>query len=239
MKTIYLDSIPSTNTYLKDHYNDYQHFDCLVTKNQTSGKGRLNNHWFSTENDLTFSILIKEDLSPSTIQLMPFYTAYIIHKVISSMNINALIKWPNDILIDDLKLSGILVESIYQDKLKALIIGVGINVNNQMFPKEIENRAISLKQACHEEIDIIQLLNDVLKEFEHGYPFYQSNQKNVIDYVNEFLAYKNQEIQYEDNQTIESGQCLNVNDSGQLLIKTKNDIIPLISGVVKKIKKVN
>lgn len=116
----YVEEIESTNTYLKEHYHEFPKPSVLIAKRQTKGRGRYDRVWKS-DNDLIFSLLFdnlyyNEIIAPLSISL-----------VLESKNIKAGIKWPNDIYINSNKLSGVLIENIYSDKLLASIVGIGIN----------------------------------------------------------------------------------------------------------------
>lgn len=116
----YVEEIESTNTYLKEHYHEFPKPSVLVAKRQTKGRGRYDRVWKS-DNDLIFSLLFdnlyyNEIIAPLSISL-----------VLESKNVKAGIKWPNDIYINSNKLSGVLIENIYSDKLLASIVGIGIN----------------------------------------------------------------------------------------------------------------
>lgn len=120
-----VDEIDSTNTYFKNHYQEYKDFSILVAKKQTQGRGRYIRKWIS-DDDLCFSLLTfsthhYEILSPLAVM-----------RALRRLNLSAFIKWPNDIYVQDKKISGILIEDIYQGKaLKANIIGIGINMSNK------------------------------------------------------------------------------------------------------------
>ncbi len=116
----YVEEIESTNTYLKEHYHEFPKPSVLIAKKQTKGRGRYDRVWKS-DNDLIFSLLFdnlyyNEIIAPLSISL-----------VLESKNVKAGIKWPNDVYINVKKLSGILIENIYSDKLLASIVGIGIN----------------------------------------------------------------------------------------------------------------
>ena len=116
----YVEEIESTNTYLKEHYHEFPKPSVLIAKRQTKGRGRYDRVWKS-DNDLIFSLLFdnlyyNEIIAPLSISL-----------VLESKNVKSGIKWPNDIYINSNKLSGVLIENIYSDKLLASIVGIGIN----------------------------------------------------------------------------------------------------------------
>ena len=116
----YVEEIESTNTYLKEHYHEFPKPSVLIAKRQTKGRGRYDRVWKS-DNDLIFSLLFdnlyyNEIIAPLSISL-----------VLESKNVKAGIKWPNDVYINSNKLSGVLIENIYSDKLLVSIVGIGIN----------------------------------------------------------------------------------------------------------------
>ena len=117
------DTIPSTNTYLKSEYNNYEDNTILWALEQTGGRGRYDRKWES-KGDLTFSFLFKEKYNSAIIAPLSIVLA------LADLGISTKIKWPNDIYLHGSKLSGILVEDIYEDNLLASIIGIGINMND-------------------------------------------------------------------------------------------------------------
>lgn len=146
-----VDVIESTNTYLKENYLKYEHKSVLIADIQTKGRGRLNHNWVSN-NDLIFSIIFKQKQNYLIIALA-------IIKALRKLNINALIKWPNDIFYNDMKLSGILIEDVYLDGFNSSIVGVGLNLTD----KE-EFKVSNLGNLYH--TDKIDLLKLILEEFD-------------------------------------------------------------------------
>jgi|GEM_PF-1098114 len=237
MKKHYLESIDSTNTYIKNHYQDLNHLDCVYTFQQTKGKGRQRNAWFSNEDSLTFSILIKENLKDFLPQVLPFYAAEVIHKTLVKYHKSIHIKWPNDIIHDHMKLAGILCESIYQVDLKAMVIGVGINVNQIDFPKDLSEKAISIKQLSKQDIAIESLLDDLVHAFNKKWIEWIENPSLTIDYCNQHHAFNNHMISYKRNHKLIQGKCLKISDNGALIIKENNIEKSLYSGEIYQLKK--
>lgn len=232
MKIYTYDSLESTNLYLKENYQKHQSFDVILTHNQTKGKGRRDHTWFSDQHGLTFSILIKKSLNQSMTQLMPFYTAMIIHQKIKTIVDDIQIKWPNDILINGKKAVGILVESIIQGNQTTLIVGIGINVNQTVFPEDITDTATSLQYASGKRVDKLELLKDICFKFESELIKYYNNQHNIINYCNEYLAYKNKQISFLEQNKLIHGICLKINDSGHLQIKVNESIRSYLTGEI-------
>ena len=163
-KIINFPTLSSTNQYLKENYKEYDEFVVVTTDNQTNGKGRMNRVWNSSKDDLIFSILLKPKFDSSKISLISLIMGASLCNVINKYQ-NCLIKWPNDIIINDKKIAGILVEAISSYEIDAVIIGIGINVNSEKFPSDLIIKASSLKLETNKLINKEILLDEILKEF--------------------------------------------------------------------------
>lgn len=120
----YVEEIESTNTYLKEHYHEFPKPSVLIAKRQTKGRGRYDRVWVS-DDDLIFSILFDK------LYYNEIIAPIAISSVLKKYKIDCGIKWPNDVYINGKKLSGILIENIYTNKLEASIVGIGINKDNK------------------------------------------------------------------------------------------------------------
>ncbi|MBQ9520676.1 MAG: biotin--[Acholeplasmatales bacterium] len=120
-----VDQIGSTNQFFKDNYMDYSDKSILIALSQTEGRGRYDRVWKSSNNDVIFSILLKHNNNYEII------TPVAICQGLAKFNIKCGIKWPNDIYLNDKKLSGILIEDIFDSHFKASIIGIGINMTDK------------------------------------------------------------------------------------------------------------
>jgi len=170
-KIIYYKKVESTNNLLSELVDEKKINDnlVLVSDYQTNGKGQRGKKWYSANNkNLLFSIFIKpRNYLNNQQEYLNIITSlsiiYTLKKYIKDAVIN--IKTPNDILIDGHKISGILIEtSIFKKKIKKIIIGVGINVNQIKFSFK-ENNPISIKRILKKNIDKNELLNLFLEKF--------------------------------------------------------------------------
>ena len=111
MKYIEFEEIDSTNTYIHDHYQELDDDTIVRAHYQTHGRGRSNHIWEADKNEqLLFSYYMKQNVDPLKVSAI---MAYAIVTVLRMKQINAFIKWPNDIYINNQKIAGILVETIY------------------------------------------------------------------------------------------------------------------------------
>lgn len=189
MKQIHFAKIDSTNTYLKNNYNNLADLTFVSATTQSMGRGRNNRSWLDDGNNLLFSILIKDRQLLDSHRVLSILSAYSILKILETYKINNLsIKWPNDVYVNDNKICGILLESVSKNKVECLIIGVGLNVNQTVFEGDYLTDPISMKNILNEDIDIEELKNRVFDEFiinlnklKDNYDFYEEISK--YDYL--------------------------------------------------------
>jgi BirA family transcriptional regulator, biotin operon repressor / biotin---[acetyl-CoA-carboxylase] ligase len=187
MEIIRLNETDSTNTYAKKLLaeNKITRASCIVTSNQTSGRGMQQNIWESEAySNLTFSMI-------SFPAFLPAASQFQLNKVVSLSvldlfkktlpNDNMSIKWPNDIYIDAKKVGGILIEtSIIGQKMNWVVIGIGINVNQKIFSKDLPNAA-SLIHFSKKEFDLDRLLETYICLFHQRYAQLSANKTKEID----------------------------------------------------------
>lgn len=135
MEVITFDQITSTNDYLKENYLKYNSYTFVKTNYQTKGRGQFNRTWLSTKDkNLLFSLLLKDIKINDIIKIKDTITNSLLTFLINH-NIKGVFKEPNDILIDNEKILGILIETKTLDKEKFgyVVIGIGININQTKF----------------------------------------------------------------------------------------------------------
>ena len=176
MKLKYLEEINSTNSYCKDNILNLEDRTVVYTFVQTSGRGRFARKWVNLGKDnLYLSIVLK----PSSV-LMPVYsnltqyTSLILAQTFMESGVNPKIKWPNDILIDGKKISGILAETVFKNgELKGIIIGVGINLNADAKDfLQIDKLVTSLNIELNKTVDKIEFLERFINKFFDGYDLF-------------------------------------------------------------------
>lgn len=225
MKYLFFDTITSTNTYLKDNYKKFSTFTIACTKHQSEGRGRMGRKWISYD-DLLFSILIKDDIiNPSEISLK---IANSIRKVLLEYNITSTIKWPNDIMIKDNKVCGILLEAVTVNKIECVVIGVGLNTNTTDFPSDLRVKATSLKKHLNFDIDNKELLYKIINKFYDDY----YNDNDYINDINKYFYLKGKEVSFLFNNKTETGKVLRLNNDGSISIETSNNIININYGEI-------
>lgn len=167
-------SISSTNDYLKEH--NYLPSGTVVTADyQTNGRGTKQNTWESARfQNILMATILKPDILVSDIAKLVKVSSVAITETLSNFGIEAKIKWPNDIMVNDKKIAGILLESsVTKNKVDYVILGVGLNVN-QVYFRHLTETATSIKkelkevQREHVEESLIKNLNMYYLEFLKG-----------------------------------------------------------------------
>lgn len=228
MKIINFKTLPSTNQYLKEHYQELEEFTIIKADNQTNGHGRLNRSWQVEPNtNLTFSILLKPKVDSSIIPLISLVAGSSVFKTLDKY-VKCTIKWPNDIMIKDKKVTGILAEGVYSNTMEALIIGIGINVNQTIFNEEIKNKATSLKLELYRDLNIDTLLQEFWVNFECLYNNYINGNNKYIKICKEHNYLKDKVVTY-DNKEV---KVLDISDNGNLEVLENNQIKELFFGEV-------
>ena len=163
MKELFFETIDSTNTYLKQNYENLDNFTFVRADLQTSGRGRSSRKWLSKKGDnLLFSLLIKDKELINKYKSLSINSAYLVLKILEEYGLkNLSLKWPNDIYANDKKICGILLESVSKQEIECLIIGIGLNVNQKEFVGDYLIKPTSMINELNKEIDLIELKNKI------------------------------------------------------------------------------
>lgn len=169
---LYFDSCPTTQSIAHEEAaNGAVDGTVVISEEQTAGKGRLARNWSSTKGKgIWMSIILRPDIPP---QLAPQFTlvaAVAVTRAIADVTkITPSIKWPNDLLINGKKCTGILTELQAEvDRVQSIILGIGVNVNqaSEDFPEEIESIATSLKIETGQNVDRLVLTAKIFEYLE-------------------------------------------------------------------------
>ncbi|EHP85478.1 biotin--[acetyl-CoA-carboxylase] ligase [Methanotorris formicicus] len=159
---IHLDRIDSTNIYAYKLAKEGERNIVVVADEQTFGKGRLDRAWFSDFGGLYFSIVLESDVD--RFPVLNFLASLCVVKTLRNYSNKAFgIKWPNDIIVNNKKICGILSEVNVERGF--MVLGIGINVNNKI-REEIKDIATSLKEVEGKEFNKMEILKTFLEIFE-------------------------------------------------------------------------
>lgn len=236
-KLIYLPNVDSTNQEVKRIAFDYPHGTAVVAEQQTAGKGRLGRIWSSPKGTgLWFSILLKPNISPDQMSGITLVCGLGVCKAIRKYTgLNALIKWPNDIIIGNKKICGILTEMKAEaDIISYAVAGIGINVNTTEFDEDIKHKATSLSVEANTAIDRAELFKEIMLYLEKSFDDYFSKpDKAISDEYIKLCATLGRNVTVARGNTIFNGKAVGVEATGDLLVEIADGtIIQVSSGEV-------
>lgn len=222
---IYAEEVTSTNEMLlngKDIYK--QNGTIFLAELQTAGKGRLDRTWQSTQDlNLTFSILINDvNFLKKNFIVLNFASALAVANSIENLyQLKTDLKWPNDVMISNKKVAGILLESVSSgSKLERLVIGIGLNVNQISFQGKFNFEPTSLKRELKQNIEREKLLAEILNNLEELMDKSQYNPKFILDEWRAKCGSIGSRIRIAENEKTRQGIFEDINDEGFLILKT-------------------
>jgi len=237
---LFYSELTSTNDQAKKIVNENTNIEngtVVITEKQTNGKGRQGRNWVSPEKSgVYFSIILKPNITPMETPQITLITGIAVANAINKITkLKSGIKWPNDVIINGKKVCGILTEMTAEvDKVKYVIVGIGINVNNDKFENIIKDKATSLKIESGINLKRADVIAAVIEEFEVLYKIYADKKdfSLFIDRYKKLCLNMNKQVKavFKDRQI--TGTVCDIGQNGQLIIKTSNDTVSIISGEV-------
>lgn len=226
---VYADELSSTNTFLMDKENGFsKHGTVVLAEKQTKGRGRKDRLWYSVpESNLTFSVLLNKDkLLLRNTNMINFAASLAVAVSIENLfQLKSELKWPNDVLLDHKKTSGILIESSSQgDKIERLVVGIGINVNQNSFQGTFNYPPTSIKNELGKNIERERLLAEVLNNFELLLEKIKINKNEIIGDWKSKCNMIGERISIIENEIEKFGVFYDLDEDGFLLLKTKEGI---------------
>jgi BirA family biotin operon repressor/biotin-[acetyl-CoA-carboxylase] ligase len=237
----YVPILDSTNTLAMKRIKEAHVGEGFVvlTDSQTAGRGRLGRHWVDS---FGYNVLSSTVLTPRfPLSLLVMLASLAVVDTIGEVsNITATIKWPNDVLIEERKVAGILIETVHtSQKVLTAIMGIGINVYSYPLPAEVAQdlakKAITLEDACGHRISREALIAHLLHAIEASYISLQNDVTTGLDMdVNtvwgpaalslrarwrNHLSTLGRAVEVRQGDTLVSGIAEDVDDTGELLLR--------------------
>jgi BirA family biotin operon repressor/biotin-[acetyl-CoA-carboxylase] ligase len=217
-KIFYYPELPSTMDAAKDlARKGCPHYTTVIAGRQISGRGRLQREWLSEKGGLYFTMVLRPDLPPVLSFRVSFLAsltlAGILHEV---FGIEARVKWPNDILVDERKIAGMLSElEAEADRVAFINIGIGINVNND--PAAIAPEATSLKGLLGRAVSKKDVLSRYLNAFEHR--MQTTAFDGIIAEWKQYTVTLNRDVRVVTSHEVLEGKAVDVDDTGALILQ--------------------
>jgi BirA family biotin operon repressor/biotin-[acetyl-CoA-carboxylase] ligase len=248
-RLIYLPSVTSTNTYaMQLAQKGSEEGVVVLTDSQTAGKGRLGRTWVDATAHNALSSTVLRPRFPLYLLVMAASLA-VVDAIASSSSVDATIKWPNDVLIGERKVAGILIETSHdQNGQLVAIVGIGVNVNGQRTaifetgetaqtqadsgPGTLAAKATTLETEAGHVVSRETFIAHLLQQLETYYlqlqqetqepvaPDYGSASRLIREQWRNQLSTLGRTIQVRQGNTILSGVAENVNDEGELFLRS-------------------
>ena len=226
-EVLYFDTIDSTNTKAQElAEKGYPSGTLVVADKQESGKGRRGRSWISPSGTGIFmTLMIKPDINPNNASMLTLVAALAVAKAITSVTgEEALIKWPNDIVVNGKKVCGILTEMNAQfDYINHIVVGIGINVHNESFPEEISQMASSLMiEAGGKRFHRAQIIAETMSYFEQYYDIFLKTQdlSALVREYDKLLVNRNKSVRVLDPKEPFDGKAMGITPKGELIVDT-------------------
>lgn len=212
-------TISSTNDKAKELAKKGKSNIVVVAENQEKGRGRFGREWKSEPGGLYMTIILKEK-SPDKIKYLTFMASVAVAESIKQLTkLNALVKWPNDVLINNKKACGILTE-IISGKENYALVGIGLNVNQTKFNKDISNKATSLKLIANKNYDLNEISKAIINNFNLLYDYYENkNYEKIIDLWKERSHTLGKKIRAETVSGTYLGKAVGIDKDCSLILK--------------------
>jgi BirA family biotin operon repressor/biotin-[acetyl-CoA-carboxylase] ligase len=201
--------------------------EIVIAESQKKGRGRLGRKWFSPpRSNLYVSIILRPKIPPHEASLITLMAAVATAGAVQKFSgLQPLIKWPNDILLKDRKLAGLLNEIHSEmDRIHFIILGIGVNLNmdEKMFSKEIRNLATSLKREMGQPISRKAFLGTLLQELETWYEtFLEEGAAPVLKAWRERSQIQGRLVKVTSSREVLVGTAIDVDSDGALILETK------------------
>lgn len=222
------EEIDSTNEYMKRNVCVLPDKSIVIAECQNKGKGSKGRSWSSPVNTgIWMSLLLRPVFLMEKAPMLTLVMAVSVAKAIRNRyNLPVQIKWPNDIVYNGKKLCGILTEmKQIENNDFAVIVGIGINVNTEEFPADIQNRATSLKIEVGREFSRAEIIAEILRIFFEEYEDFvkQGDLSSCIRFYNSVSATVGRQVKVLDLKGEYEAFAISVGKDGNLLVERQNE----------------
>lgn len=213
----------------KEAMNNAPEGTAILAERQTAGRGRLKRTWHTPEGNIAVSVI----LYPAKFylnSLIMLASLAVLHSINTITGLTCKLKWPNDVLIHEKKVCGILIETRTQiDRLQYAVFGIGINTNMTIYNHpELKGIATSLYDEIGKPISRIQLLQQLFIELERLY-FDMISGKSLFPEWRSNLVTTGKQVRVQSGDSIFNGIAESVNEDGSLLLRSDNGSLTRIT----------
>lgn len=210
----------------------------VIAEKQTAGKGRMGRSWYSPDGKgLWFTLILRPMISPADAPKLTLVSAVAVAKTLRDLGIPAGIKWPNDILVDERKIAGILTEMNAEiDKVNYVVVGIGMNVDlsSEALPDDLDSIATSLEQHLQHPHSRLEVLATLINNYDLLYKEFINGQfPRILAAWKEMSVTINRSVRITSFNNVEEGIAFDVDEEGVLLLlKDDGSLKRVLSGDV-------
>ena len=225
---VYLEETGSTNIEATRLASEgLGHGTLVLTDSQIGGRGRRGRSWHTPKGtSIAMSMIMKPQMEAEYASMLTLVQAMAVAKAMEEVSgLQAQIKWPNDILVHEKKVCGILTEmNLDGSKIASIIIGTGINVNQEEFPEEIADIATSLKKEMGSFVSREELIGQICYYFEKYYEAFMQTKdlSDIMEEYNERLISRGRSVRVLEPKGEFAAEALGINPKGELLVKKED-----------------
>jgi BirA family biotin operon repressor/biotin-[acetyl-CoA-carboxylase] ligase len=218
--------------------NDAPEGMMVIAEKQRGGKGRMGRVWHSpAKSGLWFSLILRPQIDPAVAPSLSILAALTLSEILrSKYRLQSFMKWPNDCLIDNRKVCGILTElSAEEGKVNYIIAGIGINVNltSKDFPPYLRTIATSIRLEKGEPVHRIELLRAFLEKFEANYEIFKKRGlKPFLARIKKHSVLLGKKIKLKLGRKLIQAVAYDIDSDGALLAKHRKEILRVTAGEV-------
>jgi len=222
-KVLAFEELGSTNDEAKRIAHLEEDGTVITTKLQTNGRGRMGRAWSDSSSNIAMSIILKPDLELYLASQITLLAGIAVSRVVE----NSKIKWPNDVIIGSKKVCGILTESVDGN---SLIVGIGINVNNESFQEDLREKATSLFLETGKKYSRTEIIEKIITEFDDMYKIFKK--QGISQFIAEYKSLcvnigRDVVVLYSSREV--KGIAVDISPSGELIVKAEDGMVEKIS----------
>lgn len=213
------------------------HGSVVIAGAQTAGRGQKDRRWItSSGSGLALSVILRsKDLVQDAWLRLHALGALAVVETLSKWQLNAVIKWPNDVLLEGKKVAGVLVDGSWVGaQMEYVVLGIGVNVERDavLQAQPLDFPTISIGEVLGRQPDWYELIAEILRGI--GKWFSLLNERSFLDRWNQNLAYRDKEISVQSQKGHWTGTLMGLDHSGGLLVKRgKEELVLLNTGEIK------